>query len=1149
MQKKYLHLKKYKKMKKILIFVLVLNCYSVYPQYNPNAPWNSNNELAKSGQANIDNLVDSFNQYWLTRDRNKKGSGFKPFMRWEYHWRNKTNPQGFLITPQEMWTAINQKKTSVSNRSNTSVLVPTSNWEAVGPSTHTNTGSWSSGQGRVNVVYVDPSNPNTIYLGAPAGGIWRSTNAGVSWLPLSDNLPQIGVSGIAVDPNNSNIIYITTGDCDAADTYSIGVLKSIDGGITWNTTGLTFTTTNKLAGDIIINPTNSNMLWAATSDGLYKSVNGGTNWTLSQTGDFSQGRIRLKPGDSNTVYAVSTNRFYRSINAGTSFSVVTTGLPFSSGRLIMDVSAANSNYIYILSATVSNALQGIYRSVNGGSNWTKTSGTTDIFESTQSWYDLALAVSQTNENEIYTGCLNIWKSIDGGVSVTKLNNWSSPTEQAYTHADIHYLRVFGNKLYCGSDGGVYVSQNNGTSFTDITATAQISQFYKIAVSKQTASKMVGGLQDNGGHAYSGGQWKNYYGADGMDTAVDPTNSNLFYGFIQFGGSLYISNNAGNSLSGGVSAPAAEIGTNDDGGNWVTPIIANGVGELFAGYSNLYILTGGAWIQQNLTSLGGGDLELIAIDPTNDNNMFVVNGSSLYKSTDKGINFALVYSAPNTITSVDVHSTNSNIIYITTQSTSGQAMKSINGGSSFTSFSQGLPNIGKNVIVHQGRNTNNPLYLGTSLGVYYRDDTMSQWEPFDTNLPNVSVTDLEINLEDEKIIAATYGRGIWQSSIPVLTPSDDIKLTEIQNPTAVAINCNDIVLPQVLVKNTGMNAINTATFNYTINTTPYVYNWSGVIAPNQSITVDFPSVTLSKGIYSMVVNSTIPNDAFSDNNTGSTSFYLNDSGTVGATNTFESALNELLEFNAGSTSGLWTRGVRTGGLLATGSNNVYATSLNGNYPDLQTSYLISQCYNLSQVVNPQISFKMAFDLEQNWDIVYVQYSTDLGQNWEVLGTQGTGWYNSNRTPQTSGNDCNNCVGAQWTGTTTALTTYTYSLAALSAQTNVIFRIVFISDESVNQQGVVVDDFLIDGTLSNQTFELNKIVIYPNPSKGNFTIFSGNVPLDEVEVFDVTGKIIVKKSNITVTNNSATLDLTTVASGIYFVRITSNNQSTVKRIIKN
>ena len=1133
-------------MKKIVLLIMFFNCILVYPQYNRNAPWITNNAKAKAGQATIDELVASFDQYWLTRDRSQKGSGYKPFMRWENHWRNKTNAQGFLITPQEMWNAYNEKKSRANNKNSANALLPTSNWEPIGPFANATLGT-TRARGRVNVVHVDPSNPNVVYMGTPAGGIWKSTNAASSWTAMSDNLPQIGVSGIAVDHNNSNIIYIATGDCDANDSYSVGVMKSIDGGVTWNTTGLTFTTTNKSAGDIIINPTNSNMLWCATSDGIYKTIDAGVTWTISQAGDFAQGRIRLKPGDSNTVYAVSNNRFYRSTNSGTSFTAIITGLPLSSGRLIMDVTAANANYIYILSATSSFGFQGIYRSTNGGTNWTKTSGTTDIFESTQAWYDLALAVSQTNQDELYTGCLNVWKSTNGGVNSTKLNDWAT-LNATFTHADIHYLRFFGNKLFCGSDGGIYLSETNGTAFVDKTAEAQISQIYKISVSKQTATRVSAGFQDNGGYFYDTNLWKSYHGGDGMDNAIDPTNSNICYGFLYYGQSLFISSNAGTSLSSSAAGPALETGTNDTGGNWITPMLINSAGELFAGYSRVYKLTGGAWVQQSTDQIGSGDIDNMAVDPSNDNNMYVSNGASLYKSTNRGVTFVLVYSASAGITSIDVHSSNSNIVYLTTGGTGGEALKSTNGGAAFTSINQGLPNIGKNIIVHQGRNSNNPLYIGTSLGVYYRDDTMSQWEPFDTNLPNVSVTDLEINLEDSKIIASTYGRGAWQASIPFLAPTDDIKFVGVTSPNFGAVDCDGQISPQVLVKNNGLNPINSATINYTLNGTPYSTNWSGNINPSETISVDLPQETLAKGAYTFGVNSTAPNDAFSDNNIGTSIFYINDSGTVNVTNTFELATNALLDYNEGSTTGLWTRGFRVGSALAS-TSVVYTTNTTGNHPDLTKAYLVSQCYNLTNLTNPEISFKMAFDLEINWDIVYVQYSTDSGQNWQVLGVQGTNWYNSNRTPQTSGTDCYNCVGAQWTGTDTTLRTYNYSLASLGSPTNIIFRIVFQSDEAVNQLGVIVDDFLIGGTLANETFDINKIVISPNPSNGNFTIYTGNINLEELEVFDVAGKIILKKNNIALTNNSAQLDLTSVSSGIYFVRIKSDNQTTVKRIIKN
>ena len=1121
------------------LIISLLCSFLGFSQFNPSAPWMNNVNTARVGQPTIDEQVEAFNQYWSTRDRNVRGSGFKPFMRWEYHWRNYTNEQGYVMSSEEFWNAWRQKNQSKTNRS-TLMSLPASNWQPIGPFTHTNTGSWSSGQGRVNIVHVDPSNPNTIYLGAPAGGIWKSIDNGSTWTPLTDELPQIGVSGIAVDYSNSNVIYIATGDKDAGDSYSVGVYKSTDGGLTWNPTGTMGGSNPSRAGDIVIHPTNNQILWCATNNGIFKSTNAGTSWTNVRTGDFSQGNIRLKPGTPSTVYAVSNNTFYRSTNEGTSFTQISTGLPANSGRLLLDVTPANAEYVYILSATTGGALQGIYRSVNGGTNWTVTSGATDVFESNQSWYDLALAVSPTNADEIYTGCLNVWKSTNGGSSVTKLNNWSSPTAPSYTHADIHYLGFHGNRLFCGSDGGIYVSDNGGTNFTDLTAGVQISQFYKIAVSKQSATNMVGGLQDNGGHAYSGGQWKNYYGADGMDTAINPNNPNQYYGFIQSGGSLYISNNAGNSISASVGSPGVD-------GNWVTPLATNSAGDLFAGYNNLYKLTSGAWVQHNIGAIGSGNLELITVDPSNDNIMYVANGSGLYKSTNGGVTFANVYNATNTITSIEVHSTDSNIVYLTTASTSGGVLKSTTGGTMFVNFFTGLPNIGKNIIIHQGRNSDNPLYLGTALGVYYRDDSMTQWEAFDTNLPNVSVTDLEVNLEDAKLVAATYGRGIWQTDILVQLPADDVKFVSIQNP-GIDINCGSTITPQVEVKNNGINAISSVTFNYTIDATPYNFVWNGSIPSNTNIVVDLPSATLSRGVHSLNVTTTTTNDAFSDNNTGSSTFYINDAGTVGVVNPFTAASDALITYNEGSNSSLWVIGLRSG-VMSTGfGNTVYTTNLTGNYPDATKSYIVSQCYNLSNVVNPQISFAMKYDLEQNWDIVYVEYSTDFGANWSVLGTMGSNWYNSDRTVATAGNDCYNCPGAQWTGTNTTLTTYSYPLNALNSETNIIFRIVFHSDESVNQLGVNIDDFVISGTLSNQNFELDNVVVYPNPSKGIFNISLGNVQPTAIDVYDLTGKIILSKSAFQASNIETSIDLSNAATGIYFVKISADNQSTVKRIIK-
>ena len=1137
-------------MKKLYLLLALLCTLFGFSQFNPNAPWTKNGDETDLKDKKLSELVSDFENYWLFRDKNKKGSGYKPFMRWVENWKNSINDEGYVISAQELWNIWEQKNRAKSNKTNSNRSLPPSNWHPIGPTQNASLQS-TRGRGRVNVICIDPTNPSTIYFGAPAGGIWKSINEGLTWAPLTDYLPQIGVSGIAVDYNNPNIIYISTGDKDSSDSPSIGVLKSIDGGASWSTTGLSFDNAQKGAGDILIHPTNSQMLWCITSTGVYRTINGGTTWVNELSGNFTQGSLRLKPNNPSIVYVSSSNKFYKSINSGDTFSNFNVnGLPADSGRLIFDVTAANPNFVYCLSASTSYAFQGIFKSTDGGSTFVNTGLSTNIFESSQAWFDLAFCVSQTNANEIYSGCLNIWKSTDGGVTATKLNRWElySPS---FTHADIHFLKFINNKLYCGSDGGIYVSEDGGVVFNDIIGQAQIGQFYKISVSKQTASKLTGGLQDNGGYAYNNTIWQSYHGGDGMDNAIDPNNSNKAYGFVQYGGTLFESNNLGLSVSSTTEAPT--LNGNTLQGNWITPLMVNNNGEVYSGYSDVYKRTNGVWVRQNTSNFGfgTGNISVISLDPSNDNIMYVTKTSKLYKSIDRGITFELVFTAASNITSIAVHSSNSNIIYTTTSGSSGDAFVSTNGGTSFALVGTGLPAIGKNIIVHQGRNPLNPLYVGTSLGVYYKDDSMSGWESFDNNLPNVSVRDLEINLEDSKIIAGTFGRGVWQTDIPVEIPSIDLKFISVQNVNST-IQCGGSFSPQITVKNKGENPIYSVDIVYDYNGTPRTYTWNGNIEPNGLQNIDLPLITENeKGAYNLIISTSTTNDAFGDNNQGSTRFYINDSGSVGVVNTFESPSSNLLSYTEDLITSQWQKGVRTGGTLPSGSNNVYTTNLSGNHPDAIKAYLISQCYDFTQITNPVIRFKMAFDLEINWDVVYVQYSTDFGQTWNVLGIEGPSWYNSSRTNVISGasNDCQNCPGSQWTGTDLDLKEYFYPLNSLVGNANVIFRIVFQSDEAVNQQGVVIDDFVVEGTLANEQFEIKNIAIYPNPSKGFFNISMGTIEPKTVTVYDLTGKNVYSISEFQNNPSQFVLDLTSISSGIYFVKIACDNQSVTKRIIKN
>ena len=1042
-------------MKKILLFLVTCFTFSfANAQMNSGAPWMKGlNTQSRTAPLKFKDIVDAANTYWKNHNKDAKGSGYKPFKRWENYWENFINEDGYLPTSQDLWNTWLQKEAQATTFS---ALADGSNWISLGPTDFANRATSTANIGRINAITVDPNNPNTYYAGAPAGGIWKSTDAGLNWKPLIDELPQIGVSGIAVDYNDSQTIYIATGDDDAGDSFSVGVWKSTDGGTTWSQTGLNPNNAPSRMNDIYINPTDSNMLWVATTSGLYKTIDAGVNWTLTQSGNIRD--VKIKSGDPNTVYAVSSSVFYKSTDAGDTFTATSTGLPASSSRLVIDVTPANPEVIYVVRAeTSTNKVNDIFKSTDSGETFTKTTNPIDISENrSQAWYDLALAVSDTDENEIYIGVIDVWKSIDGGNLVTKINNWASHTP-SYTHADIHLLRFYNGELYAGTDGGFFKSNDGATTFTDLTEGMEISQFYRISVSQQTSSKIVGGLQDNGGFGFANNQWNNYHGGDGMEGVIDPNNDNLYYGFMQFGQNLFVSSDSGQSGNQPFAGP--------EQGNWITPLTINSESEVYAGYSRVYQFVGNSWT--GISPPFGQNIDVLEIDNGNSNNMYVAINNTLRKSIDKGVSFMLIETFSSNITSIEVNNNDSNIVYVTTSGTNGEVLKSTDGGDTFTDITGTLPNLTKNIIKHQAENPDNPLYLGTSVGIYRYDDTTADWIPYEDNLPNTAVRDLAINLSDNNITAATYGRGVWRSALPApqLT-NDDVKLTSINNPNNNNIICGN-VSPQVLVKNLGINTISSIDVTYTIDGgTANNFTWSGNLVSQATTTIDLPILNLIQGAHNLSIITTITNDAFPNNNNATVTFYTNDNGVSEQINTFEAVTDELITFNTTGGISMWERGVPTGTQLntATSGTSVYATNLDGNHTDNTKSFLVSQCYDLSTITNPILKFNMAFAIEPDWDLAYVQYTLDQGTSWNLLGSAADpNWYNSSRIANDGiANDCQNCVGGQWTGTNLTMTAYSYDLAALASETNVIFRIVFHSDQSVNEEGVVLDDFVVDGT---------------------------------------------------------------------------------------
>ncbi len=679
----------------------------------------------------------------------------------------------------------------------------------------------------------------------------------------------------------------------------------------------------------------------------------------------------------------------------------------------------------------------------------------------------------------------------------------------------------------------------------------ISQFYKISVSKQSSSKLAGGLQDNGGFAMNNNNWHKYHRGDGMDSASDPNNENIFYGFQQNGGALSVTTDVGlTNDEFFVSGPAT--------GNWVTPLVINKNSEVYSGYGQLYLLNenNNGWIQVSNHTFGG-NLEAIEIDPSNPDNIFVSRGRNLYKSTDKGVTFTTIsivqtgFSGSN-ISSIEVHNTDSNIVWVSTGgsnpqfpssgSTGGGVYKSTDAGQSFTNITDNLPNESKFVVRHHMGSPDNSIYVGTALGVYYRDDATNTWEVFSTNLPNVAITDLEINPYDATITAATYGRSVWQSSIPTFAFSD-LDLKKISSPNNNDIACG-AVSPSLSVLNNGLNTISSFTVNYTIDGgANQVFNWTGSLASNESTIVNLPSSSLAEGDHTLDAEVVLSNDLNAFNNTATSNFTINQTGVGQYVNTFGDVNPDQW-----AADDLWQIGTPT----TTGFNNVvtsgYVTNPSGNYTHSTIAYLYTPCYNLALLENPVLKFNMVFDIEINWDVMYMEYSLDSGTSWQVLGTASDpNWYNSNFIDP--GRVLT--IGKQWTGTDTTLKEYSYDLASFTNESSMIFRFKFVTDVAVDGEGAVIDDFVIDASaiLAVNDFDKDAFSIYPNPSSDIFNIrrINGNGEEMNLEVYDITGKLIRKYTKITDSNYQ--LNMIGIAKGVYFMRIQIDNKQLVKKLILN
>ncbi len=693
----------------------------------------------------------------------ERGKGYKPYKRWEYQALRNMDENGMLKTPQFYFNEL-ENYNQYLNENFSSARTTVGSWEQMGPTSWNATSGWNPGVGRITALAVEETNPMHIIAGANTGGVWRSIDGGATWTVLTDELSNLVVYALAIDPTDSTTYFW--------GSSSGTIFKSTDSGATWNVLA---DTGGGNVNKILIDPSNTDKMYCSVeSGGIFKSIDGGQNWDRILSFISNGYDVEFKPdGLYSTIYASSGGVFI-STDAGDTFSQIP---GFGGGAKMIGVSENDPSVVYVVEAA-GGGFGNLYKSTNSGADFTTLNHAgknyfgyssdpedPDDAGTGQAPRDMDIAVNPSDVNDVHIAGINTWRSTDGGLNFNITSQWVPGSANAqnigYCHADVDILQYINDKLYVGTDGGIFVADTptivNASYYRDLTSGMGIRQFYKIGLSQTDPVIVTGGSQDNGSSVLgANGNWTDWLGADGMEGFVDKNNPNVIYGTSQFG-SLYKSTNGGVSLA-SINTPSS--------GNWVTPFEQDPINAntLYTGYNQVYKSTDGGLNWETVSQSFGGDLDHLKIAQTNGNIQYAARGSQLYKNSFVGIidNWTQLNGYAGSINSIAIHPSDPNKVAIATTS-SQKVYVSTNGGSSWDSYKLNLPNFSAQALVWDD-NGEDGLYLGMNYGVYYIDNTFTEWQPFSNGLPNVIISELEINTADGKIYAGTYGRGLWRSNL-------------------------------------------------------------------------------------------------------------------------------------------------------------------------------------------------------------------------------------------------------------------------------------------------------------------------------------------------------------------------------------------------
>ncbi|RKY87704.1 hypothetical protein DRQ09_04040, partial [candidate division KSB1 bacterium] len=662
-------------------------------------------------------------------------------------------------------------------------------WTSIGP---INRG------GRTIAIAVVPDNPDIIYAGAASGGLWRLTLKDeigdyYKWEYIDTGFPVLGVNAIAINPTNSKIIYIGTGEVYGYDSsigglyirttrgsYGIGILKTTDGGNTWQKS-LDWSYNQKRGVLVIkINPLNPDVIYAGTSDGTYKSIDAGKTWKKIHSSLMAVD-IAINPVDTNIVYISCGNLgspgsgIYRTTDSGKNWEKLSNGLPLSwTGKTLLSIYKKNPNIVY---ADVADRFKsiGLYRSINNGLSWAKLSRID--YARYQGWFSHYVRVNPEDNNKIICAGVECYYSNNGGISLKIVKGM---------HVDHHVYAdhpTDPDVVYFGNDGGVYRTTDGGKTFKELNNEYITAQFYNgFASSTSNPELALGRMQDNRTAMFMGSpNWTTeLIGGDGGYCAINTLDNKILYGSSQY-------LNIYRSTDGGLSWSKISGSFERKNVCFLAPYILSPSHPwiMYAGDNHIYKTEdmGSSWkVMNGGNPLNGNPVLSIGISSSNPDIVYATTvpdenrRAEVFKSTDGGIAWKnITGNLPDRYyVDIVVSPHNDRVVYLTLSGFgSSHLYRTEDGGKTWDDIDRGnLPDVPTSAVIVDPENYNH-IYAGNDIGVYVSTDYGETWQEFKEGMPTAAlVMDLSISPANRKIRAVTHGNGIYERSL--------LKTTSIEN---------------------------------------------------------------------------------------------------------------------------------------------------------------------------------------------------------------------------------------------------------------------------------------------------------------------------------------------------------------------------------